>query len=179
MDLRHRTRVVMWAFGAALVAAVFISSCSGTSAASNSSIPTPARATIPTASASGTDGAARAGDPKRTSQGGNVTVEVTWDKTAASAGGSLQFKVVMDTHSVDLDSVDLAKLAVLRDDGGKEVSPERWDAPAGGHHRSGTLVFPAVVGGGSLISPQTKFVELVLRDVAGVKERSFKWQVPS
>lgn len=174
--LGNRGRLL--SFCMVISSAMLIGSCSGSSLASSSSIPTPARASIPTASAADGDGATASGDLKRTSQGGNVTLEVTWDKDVPAAD-SLQFKVVMDTHSVNLDGVDLGRLAVLRNDAGKEVSPERWDAPAGGHHRSGTIAFPATAGGSALIGPQTKFIQMVVRDVAGVKERSFKWELSS
>lgn len=106
------------------------------------------------------------------SEGGQVTIEVTW--LGPHAG--LVFEVAMNTHSVDLDGYDLAKLAVLRTDRGQEVRPSRWDAPAGGHHRRGTLAFPdKAPDGGPLIGPNTAWIELVIRDVAGVPERVFRW----
>lgn len=108
----------------------------------------------------------------QTNNEGEVTVEVTWQ--GASAG--LVFEVVMDTHSVDLDGYDLMTLAVLRTDQGQEVKPSGWDAPKGGHHRRGTLAFPDKAADGSpLIGPNTRTIELVIRDVAGVPERVFKW----
>jgi len=106
------------------------------------------------------------------SEGGQVSVEVTWLGPAAGP----VFEVAMNTHSVDLDGYDLAKLAVLRTDKGQEVRPSRWDAPAGGHHRRGTLVFPdKAPDGGPLIGPNTAWIELVIRDVADVPERVFRW----
>lgn len=106
------------------------------------------------------------------SEGGQVTIEVTWQGPRAG----LVFEVAMNTHSVDLDGYDLVKLAVLRTDRGQEVRPSRWDAPAGGHHRRGTLVFPdKAPDGGPLIGPNTAWIELVIRDVAGVPERVFRW----
>lgn len=106
------------------------------------------------------------------SEGGQVSVEVTWLGPAAGP----VFEVAMNTHSVDLDGYDLAKLAVLRTDKGQEVRPSRWDAPAGGHHRRGTLAFPdKAPDGGPLIGPNTAWIELVIRDVAGVPERVFRW----
>lgn len=107
----------------------------------------------------------------QTNEGGQVTIKVTW--SGASAGAV--FDVVMDTHAVDLDGYDLAQLAVLRVDG-REVQPSGWDAPKGGHHRRGTLTFPATATDGSpLIAPGMRTVELVIRDVAGVPERVFRW----
>jgi len=109
----------------------------------------------------------------QTNEGGQVTVKATWN--GASAGPV--FDVALDTHAVDLDGFDLAQLAVLRADGGREVRPTGWDAPKGGHHRSGRLTFPTTTADGTtLISAGTRTVELVIRGVAGVPERVFVWR---
>lgn len=110
----------------------------------------------------------------QTSEGGEVTVEVTWKGESAGP----VFDVIMDTHSVDLDAYDLRKQAVLRNDRGLEVRAKAWDAPEGGHHREGVLDFPEKTAGGKeLIGPNTRRVELIIRDVAGVPERSFEWNL--
>ncbi len=123
----------------------------------------------------GTGAGAPAGSPAtQTSEGGQVTVAVTWEGRAAGP----VFVVTLDTHSVDLDAVDLSQLAVLRADPGGEVRPTGWDAPKGGHHRSGTLAFPATAADGSpIIGPNTTRVELTIRDVAGVPARTFRWML--
>ncbi len=113
----------------------------------------------------------------RTSEGGSVTIDVTWEKSKESAD-VLTFAVGMNTHSVDLDRYDLGKLAILRTDQGQEVKPGRWDAPEGGHHRSGVLTFPARDGSGRpVLGPGVGSFELVIRDVAGIKERVLRWEV--
>lgn len=110
----------------------------------------------------------------QTREAGGVTVAVTWQ---AGASG-LTFKVVLDTHSVNLDDYDLAQLAVVRTDQGQEVAPISWQAPLGGHHREGTLTFPWTTDDGtSLLGGGTRAIELVIRNVAGVPERSFRWTV--
>lgn len=113
----------------------------------------------------------------RTSQGGSVTIDVTWENPKQTTA-SLTFSVGMDTHSIDLDNIDLSKQAVLRNDRGQELKPERWDSPPGGHHRSGVLTFPAKDGSGRpIVDAGVKVVELVIRDVSGVKERVLRWEV--
>lgn len=110
----------------------------------------------------------------RSNQGGGVTVKVTW--LGREAGPV--FAVALDTHSVDLDGYDLRQLAVLQTDQGVEMRPSGWDAPAGGHHRAGTLSFPATTpDGAQVIGPQTKSIELTIRGVAGVAERTFRWDL--
>ncbi|MDP2730612.1 MAG: hypothetical protein Q8O55_09010 [Dehalococcoidales bacterium] len=100
-----------------------------------------------------------------------MTFDVEWVKTQT---GSLLFNVDMNTHSVDLDQYDLAALAVLRDGAGNEFHPVSWNAAAGGHHRSGTLTFPIP---DSVSQGKTRYIEIVIRDVAGIGERVLTWQL--
>lgn len=98
-------------------------------------------------------------------EAGAVTVIASWVPGASSA------RVALDTHSVELDGFDLTVLARVRLDGGPWVSPTLWDAPKGGHHRSGTLTFaslePAQITGARLI-------ELEVRDVGA--SHLLRWQ---
>jgi len=108
----------------------------------------------------------------RTNEGGQVTIKVTWQGKSAGP----VFTVEMDTHAVDLDSYDLRQLAVLRTDQGQEIQPGGWNAPTGGHHRTGTLTFPATTTSGTpVIGPKTRTLELIIRNVSGISERSFQW----
>lgn len=150
-------RCMLAVVGLALILGIVISACS---------------ASPPAAATRGPTSTATPSTSTQTSDEGQVTVKVTW--TDPSAG--LAFAVVMDTHAVDLDGYDLKQLAVLRTDQGREVQPNDWDAPKGGHHRSGTLTFPTNgPDGKSLIGPHTRTITLVIRDVAGVPERVFRW----
>lgn len=114
--------------------------------------------------ARGTEGPAPGGASAttQTNDGGQVTVKVTRQDTSAG----FAFAVVLDTHAVDLDGYDLGKLATLRV-GETELQASGWSAPAGGHHRQGTLSFPATAATGP--------VELIIRDIAGIPARSFQW----
>ena len=108
----------------------------------------------------------------QTNEGGQVTVSATWNGAVA---GPI-FQIALNTHSVDLDGIDLVKVAVLRTDQGQEVHPSSWDAPKGGHHRSGTLTFPAQAPDGqAVLGTNVRSFDLVIRDVAGVPERVFTW----
>lgn len=109
----------------------------------------------------------------QTNEGGQVTIAATWQ----GSGAPTVFTIVMNTHAVDLDGYDLKQRAVLRIDGGREVQPTSWEAPKGGHHRSGMLTFPATGADGTpLVASGTHTIELVIRDVAGVPERVFSWR---
>ena len=123
----------------------------------------------PTASVPGEGTAMRAAT--QTSESGAVTVKATW----AGRDAGPVFTVAMDTHSVDLNDFDLRQLALLRAND-EPVQPIAWDAPKSGHHREGALTFPSVtVDGKPVLGPDVRSVELVIRDVAGIPERVFRW----
>jgi hypothetical protein len=87
---------------------------------------------------------------------------------------TLEFEVVLDTHSVDL-GMDLTQLATLTADDGMTVNATRWEAPRGGHHVSGKLFFPSVMDGKSLLDGATN-ITLQIRDI-DASLRTFVWQV--
>lgn len=87
----------------------------------------------------------------------------------------IEFDVSLNTHSVDL-SMDLAELALLRTDAGREVKAGLWDAQLGGHHVGGQLSFPAIVDGSSLLEGARE-VRLIITDL-DASERIFVWQKP-
>lgn len=100
-------------------------------------------------------------------EAGAVTVIASWlaDPTPTA-------RVTLDTHSVDLDGFDLVQLARVRLDGGAWVPATTWDAPKGGHHRSGTVGFGA-------LDPRSfdlaRVIELEVRDVA-VPSHLLRWE---
>jgi hypothetical protein len=104
----------------------------------------------------------------QTVSGGGVTAKVTY--LNPMSGEDFRFAVVLDTHSVGLDGYDLKTLSVLRDDRGKDYLPIGAENKGSGHHREVTLIF-------SKIAPESKHIEIVLRDLAGVKERTFRWNL--
>ena len=98
----------------------------------------------------------------------SVTVIVT-PIDILSQSKEWKFDVGMNTHAVELDQ-DMTKIAVLVDDQGKEYKPIAWEGPIGGHHREGVLIFKQ-------INPASKSVELKIKDIGGVAERLFKWDL--
>jgi len=113
---------------------------------------------------------AQEGLTKRDRQG-PVTVAVTL--TAAPAVGELvRAKVVLDTHSVGLDGIPFDRAVAIRTSDGADLAPTAVEGATGsGHHREAVLVFPALTSAGTL--------RIVVKDVGGVPERSFVWELPS
>jgi hypothetical protein len=86
------------------------------------------------------------------------------------AGSEVRFEVRLNTHSVALDQ-NLAAISSLKDNKGNTFQAIGWDgSPPGGHHRSGTLSFPALAQG-------TKTVTLIIKGIGKDSERIFSWQV--
>lgn len=100
--------------------------------------------------------------------GGGVTVSATLSK---DGGSGPVITLAFNTHSVNLDGYDIRQIAVLRDDTGKSYPVEAVEqASGGGHHRQAVLRF-------GKLAADAKRLELIVKDVAGVKERTFRWDL--
>lgn len=98
-----------------------------------------------------------------------MTVEATW----AGAPSRATFEVKLDTHSVDLDGLDLSD-AILRNDRDETLKAQPWTAPLGGHHRAGDLTFD---GDAARFLAEAKWIELVIAGVGDTPERVLRWEV--
>ncbi|MEW5939678.1 MAG: hypothetical protein AB1750_08460 [Chloroflexota bacterium] len=146
------------------------------SPASSASNPTPA-STPPSASEPSpvpTESLAQEPDlATRVDEQGAIIFEVTPLRLDASLE-TIEFEVTMNTHSIDL-SMDLAAAATLATDTGVTVQAALWDAPSGGHHVSGTLVFPATVDGKSILDGATKLTLTIVN--VDAPARVFEWEL--
>lgn len=106
---------------------------------------------------------------------GSVTVTIT-PLNLDDPGETLDFDVVLDTHSVELD-MDLSTLASLTTDTGLSVMPVAWTGSKGGHHVEGKLSFPAAADGVSVLK-DVSTLNLIIRDV-DIPERMFTWELGS
>lgn len=110
------------------------------------------------------------GGLKRTQQAGGVTVTVTPIDFVDTKAATIDFELVMDTHSGDL-AFDMTKVATLLGDKAP-VSPTAWSGGKGGHHLQGRLSFPAAAL--RRAGPLT----LTLKGVGGGKDLTFVWEAP-
>lgn len=90
-----------------------------------------------------------------------VTVKVALE----SSDGALRFKVALETHTVDLDQYKFDEIVALRA-AGKEYKAMVKSQESSGHHRSAVVEFE---------NPKAMEVEVVVKNVAGVGERVFKF----
>jgi hypothetical protein len=104
--------------------------------------------------------------PAKQVAGGGVTVDVTYLKKRSDAP---TFQVALDTHSVTLDGYRFEEIVRLRNGRGGEVAPVAVEgAKESGHHREATVRF-------AWPEPRPDAIELVVKGVAGVPERVFRW----
>lgn len=133
------------------------------------------------------------GFTKRHSGEGGVSIEVTFMAPAYFQAFSnpseaqkyelqkyLVFRISLDTHSIDLSKYDMRKITFLRDDKGYLYSAVLWIPQSDdSHHRAGIITFPrGDPQGNSIIDQRTRYIEIVVRDVAGVSERVLRWDLP-
>jgi hypothetical protein len=109
----------------------------------------------------------------RIDQQGAIIVEIT-PLNLESPTDTLEFDVVMNTHSIDL-SMDLEILSTLTTDTSVSVEATLWDAPLGGHHVEGKLIFPATKDGRSILEGATKLTLTILN--VDAPSRIFEWKL--
>ncbi len=110
---------------------------------------------------------APAGTPAaQSSAAAGVTVKVT--PVVPAATGTLEFRIVFDTHSGELTD-DLMQGATLTLADGRKLKPARWTgAGPGGHHREGVLAFDNGAARGA--------IELSIERPGEAQPRIFRWQ---
>jgi len=100
---------------------------------------------------------------------GAVKVSVTPQDVSKSAD-AWRFAVQFNTHVTPI-SQDMVAVASLTDGNGAEERPSAWEGdPPGGHHRRGVIVFQP-------ISPTPSTLTLHIREVGGVADRTFTWNL--
>ncbi|MCK5488217.1 MAG: hypothetical protein KAI86_18480 [Desulfobacterales bacterium] len=97
--------------------------------------------------------------PQTNSEAG-ITITVTY---LPEINDATAFDIEVTAHT-DYDD-DFKKNSYLRDSSGKTYQPISYEGSSG-HHAKGTLKFPRI---------DSKRFELVIQDVAGVKERTYTW----
>lgn len=148
-----------------LILTLILAACSATPA----SLPTdPAPDSV-----SSSDSAAPFDSAMRTDGQGAIIFEITPININAPTE-SLEFEIILTTHSIDL-SMDLATQATLTTDTGLTVQATLWDAPRGGHHVEGKLIFPASVDGKSIFDGATKLTLTIVN--VDAPSRVFEWEV--
>ena len=107
--------------------------------------------------------------PMRESDEGQVRASVTPESLSKTAD-AWRFEVRFNTHVTPITQ-DMVAVASLSDGKGAGEKPTAWEGdPPGGHHRKGVLVFKP-------IEPMPATITLHIREVGGVADRSFTWNL--
>ena len=113
-------------------------------------------------------------DLARTDAQGAVEVNVKPRVWSRDPGGTIEFEITMDTHSVDL-SMNLAALSTLETEMGVSLPALGWTGGSG-HHVEGGLTFPASPPDGRSLLEGAAFLVLTIRDV-DAPARVFQWNL--
>ena len=109
----------------------------------------------------------------RVDEQGAIVIEITPHNLGASAD-TLEFNVVMNTHSIDLN-MDLATLSTLTTDTGIALPATTWDAPRGGHHVEGKRIVPSMKDGNSMLAGASRLTLTIVNVDAPL--RVFEWEL--
>ena len=146
-----------------LILTLILAACSAT--------PAPLPSDPAPAPVSSGNSAAQFDSAMRSDEQGAIIFEITPINLNTPAE-TIEFDIVLTTHSIDL-SMDLATQATLTTDTGLTVQATLWDAPRGGHHVVGTLIFPATVDGKFILDGATKLTLTIVN--VDAPSRVFEW----
>ena len=131
-----------------------------------------------TPSADQSEAAATAADQTQTAELGAITFKVTPLNLEDAKAETLDFNIVLDTHTVDLN-FDLAELVTLQI-GDQEVAASAWETAGSGnsnHHVEGTLRFATTDADGNALREAATEVSVVFRGLPGDSEHVFVWRL--
>lgn len=108
---------------------------------------------------------------------GEVNVAILLNNLIESDENNVVFKVYLDTHSVDLDLLDLGNSSILRTGNGFVIDKGfTWKKAAGeGHHIFGYLKLPRKHNGIDILNNAKEFIELEIKNIGDVQSRLFRW----
>jgi hypothetical protein len=109
---------------------------------------------------------------ERDNKEGAVSVIAEYLPTKNSKEEGISFRLILNTHSVDLEQYDIQNLSSLIIDKGTPTAATKWEPSGAGHHFKGILHFSETLPSGK------HQLQLVVRNLDNVKERVFEWQFP-
>lgn len=90
---------------------------------------------------------------------------------------NLVFSIMLNTHSVNLDEIDIASLATLENDQGLKIKDGFvWEIRSGGgHHLDGSLKISKIYNGTNIIDKSTNSITLKITGLDGNETSEFTW----
>lgn len=118
-----------------------------------------------------------------------TVVTVTWlppwylrmypfDRLGVNTQASLVFEIIVESPNLTMSVWDLKGMIYMREQGGKEYGTPTWIPTEYLPRRAGIAVFPNKDARGHPVPASgSHYFEVVLRDLEGVKERVFHWDL--
>ncbi len=125
----------------------------------------------------------------RTDSLGNTPVAVAWLtpeylRTSPQAGLNfdpqryLLFQIALYSRDLKMSAWDLKGMIYLRDGSSKEYGSPAWIPTDHGERKAGLAAFPSRDARDKPVPARgSKSMEIVIRDLGGVKERAFRWEL--
>ncbi len=112
------------------------------------------------------------------SEYGNIYLDVLFKNADEKDKDTLEFEVMLDTHTEDLSEYyELDKFVKLSVDGVVIKDGFEWKRRGGGHHVSGILEIKNSYQGKKIVDENTKELQLVFKNIGGVKERKHLYKL--
>lgn len=90
----------------------------------------------------------------------------------------LVFRLVVARHDLDLSIRDLKSMVYLREDTGKEYGAPLWNPTEQGDYNVVIAAFPRKDGRDNPVPRLgARYFQIVIRDLGGVKERLYRWDL--
>lgn len=109
---------------------------------------------------------------------GDVAVGVIFLNPQEEDQDYLNFEVILDTHSVNLDEYNLGEITTLFiDDKIKITEGIKWQVESGsGHHILGSIQVPRNNKGKIINYLEADFTELEIKEIGEIASRKFRWE---
>lgn len=111
------------------------------------------------------------------SQGG-IDIAISFDNILQDNDEFLTFRLMLNNHSVDLDSFKYAEIASLRTSNETIIDNGFiWElGGGGGHHVYGFLKLPKRFNDKDVITSDTEYIELEIKGLGNAESRTFRWE---
>ncbi len=114
-------------------------------------------------------------DPLIINSEGFITIGVRYLNPIKDDKDNLVFEVFLDNHQVDLSTLNFNGKVLFSTSEGIKVNNAKWWIEGSGHHVMAFIKIPKKINGKSLITPKTKYIQLELQNIGGVKSRIYRW----
>lgn len=107
-----------------------------------------------------------------------VDIKVKFSNPEKNISDTWIFQIAMDTHSVDLDQIDLQNSVYFIGDNGKMIDDGFIVKRTGsGHHISQYIELPKVLNGENTIEKEFKSFKMVFKDINGINLTELTWDM--